>query len=214
MEGIGLKNPSRCHPLSSADGTVGDADTSATPNLDYCMDASEVHLPSSGGDDDVGDTVGVKAKGQGKVKFWPDFVMHDEYATELAPNGSSITCLACAHAKGRNGGVIKMRWNFATANWIDHCKVPTHVNAVANIIAENEDKTKKKKRQSGMSSFFQTKPKRKKTDLYAASSCTANETAPSLLSLNMSVSKSSATESSFIPRLRSSKKPKRYVHAC
>jgi hypothetical protein len=79
---------------------------------------------------------------------WCYDVLNSPQATKLHEGGLHITCGACSIAKGKNGGMINMRWPYCNGNWFDHLDSKQHRNTMANIEAEtkNPHLGKKKKR--------------------------------------------------------------------
>ena len=49
--------------------------------------------------------------------IWDYIVNNDEYLMELNEGGTTIKCIACADAKGKNGGIFRMRHPFTIGAW-------------------------------------------------------------------------------------------------
>ena len=82
-----------------------------------------------------------------KKKYWSDMKLCDKYAKDLTEDGWIVTFIPYSQAKQRNRGIINMRRTFSEYNWNNHCLCNQHLNTVANLIAYEETREKKTKRE-------------------------------------------------------------------
>lgn len=155
-------SPMMCIP-PSIDASATDASTISTLST----------IPPSS------DAVPTAANGRKrKISEWPDEVCNNPDVFQLDPDGNHLTCIPCYKSKGkRNNGKINMRRPFSICHWKDHCLCSSHLNAVANIIAEEAERKKKKakpKQQSPLGNFFQVKKKKATEDRLATGIATSD----------------------------------------
>ena len=92
-----------------------------------------------------------------KNKYWSDMILRNKFMKDITEDGWLVTCILCSQEKGGKRGIINIYCLFSLYNWNSHCLCDHHLNAVTNIIAEEETGGKNNKNrnsQMGLATFF------------------------------------------------------------